>query len=388
MDAVNPDSPSAYFRALGPRPERLSEIWPHWNRLLAAEADGVELSRALRTAGVAAASRKARRPEGFFEDMRAAYPAWQAKILPVLPAMAGRDLAPLPLAFARLRLLPPDDFLPAFETAIRPSLPHIAFNRHIGLLLGYGQLGLIPHADILESVLQKTQQWLDRSASAPQAPSSMNFGDTAYALGALALADFLQPRPVYTRMAAQALTLIRQLHARKAQHTESYGMVHDAGEWFGLPHADLPWPDNDNVTSTSERGLRDHFLGLNMRLGHQQLRRYERLNKATDFMVFNHTGERLWVEFDGPSHFLVQPGAHKVAYDGSTRFQSALMRRVNPERPLVRIPYMTLGLNPDERRIRRRQLSAAFNGLGTDQAPQGRALVLVMTDTSHHFVPL
>lgn len=45
-----------------------------------------------------------------------------------------------------------------------------------------------------------------------------------------------------------------------------------------------------------------------------------------------------FVECDGPTHFVHGADDHKVSLNGSTIFQTALIRKGNPDKSLVRIP--------------------------------------------------
>lgn len=120
-------------------------------------------------------------------------------------------------------------------------------------------------------------------------------------------------------------------------------MIYDAHSWFGWD-SPVPNPNGETpVTSNTEKMLKEDFTKCGFPTCEGCF--IPEFPQAIDFS-FEADGRNVWIECDGPSHFLDNPMGKYFphVYDGKTLFRAALIQRVNEVGRVLHTPFIVTNL--------------------------------------------
>jgi hypothetical protein len=265
-------------------------------------------------------------------------------------------------AMATLRVLPDNNYFRQYEGRFFTQNPN---SRDMASTLwAMAKLGVMPSGDFLK-------QYEGRFFT--QDPSAQAMANTLWAIAVLDVVSKGKIKQLANRF-------FNQMHQFKEFSPIDLSQIKQSALWFDRYFNGELMPESDSI-SNSENKLARIFtltsngsINLNDPTGH-----CGKLKHRVD-ITLPRTGQKpVWMEFDGPSHFITKSNGSAQFYDGNTILNTALLLKFAAGALVLRMPTVVgkklLNL-PDQTAIQEAQYLIARTKL----LPHDKAYAVVLRD--------
>jgi|GEM_PF-5307842 len=270
--------------------------------------------------------------DGFRQKLQKAMHSWQGHAHNAMPNFTARDLDSVLWSLASIGIQPNARLMENWSRVAATELHNADHIEMTNTLWSHAALALSPTKPVIDAWGRAFNKNLP----------NLSARHTATTMWALAVLDSIAPNPTYAHYARACFNHFKGMNIRTTtpENSKDLAQMRDATLWFGFEN-NFPLPyQRGNTSSSLERDLHCIFKDAAMHEMGRETTRISRLDKQTDFALKTDTGV-VHVEADGWTH-LIRGADGQMCYNGQTLFQTALMRKVCPNRVLVRIPCTVL----------------------------------------------
>lgn len=273
--------------------------------------------------------------------------AWEEKLAAILDQCSLTELSKIIDGYAELALEPPAGFLDQWLARTRDAVKHaetqgkeaLFLNNMTRIIRGIATLRIDPGSDFLNTCTEKLSD-IAENATRPSLSRKFalsNMRSLTNIFWAMAVIDSrYQDNPL--KEPARALAeMLQPVHLEMT--LSRYQQFANACQWFDLPvPVALSELNQAETGSLLEKNVAKALQKAGADMLDEQKCRVNDLDHKVDIGV-RWKGRNILVEVDGISHFL-RSFSGRVRYNGDTQFQSALITKLNPDKPLLRMRHM------------------------------------------------
>ncbi len=256
---------------------------------------------------------------------------WRDAALAELERFNQQDLALSIWALGKLRILPDSGFTTKMIESFMNLISSSSSQGRSNFLAGLSNLSIEMPAHHMKAWI--THQYPPTSHSGSSNEHSIT--TLASDMRSLAIQHVLSSHDDI-RIAAR--NIFYRLLELKESDFENFHLsqIRDACLWFGLPYV-FRTPQKDETKSKSEEMIARAFNKSGVsKIPDVEIMKI--MNHKPDIQLSNKDGLRIYIEIDGPNHFVSQYGTDTLMYNGSWILRSAVKARF--ERSVtVHIPY-------------------------------------------------
>lgn len=253
---------------------------------------------------------------------------WIAHAFHTMGMASAKDLQLAIWGFGKIGLQPDMDYFKKWNSRAIPTL-NLADEVDIAnSMWAQAVLCLKPFDKYMAALTKRLDHVLPKMSS-----------DTAATLlWSLAVIDSMYPNPAHAPLAKRVLKRFNSFGTRVSndRNIEELSMVRDACLWFGFNNNHGQPVNQGNRRSQLERDVMAALNRAGMTKLDPRYRQFAQLGKVADGAI-DVGGTIINIEVDGYTH-LIRGSDGQFAFDGKTRFQTALMNKIHPERLIVRLP--------------------------------------------------
>jgi hypothetical protein len=299
----------------------------------------------------------------------------------------NKDLVFALNAFKHLHIRPSEKFMAAWEKKVATVSRGLTARNVSEIFEGYAAMRMRPGSALVEALEKRIVHILPRSDRDLGVEPYAKPIDLTSIMGSLAILDSLELCDKAPQIAQTIDTALRPLSARNFDDGNIH-QLHKARLWFDMPTV-FEMPDSDNIASKAE----DNFARFLIEpCGFDVLQTsdfIEALKHTPDIEVRIPTNKgasvSILIEIDGPTHFLYVPDEQTGRYvpdeiNGKTAFQSAMIHKFTPEKPLLRLPVHIAEEMMDRRATSGPQIA---QGLVGKMVQYGPGVYYAYTDNGH-----
>jgi|GEM_PF-5929992 len=239
------------------------------------------------------------------------------------------DLSKLLDILRKKRIKPSSETFKTIEDRIKSVMNLNTPTATTNILWGFASLGHVPDTRLIKTIIDHLQ-------NKPEF-----YDDTHYArsLYALVLLDSVSKGTIRKK---HGLNFEKEIKARKFDHPAEQKMIHDSCLWLDISHDTSPGEESDKH-SAIETQLTSAFnkagIPAKMQSTHNEV---DEIGHTVD-IALRYNEQIVHVEFDGPWHFNRELVNNYIPIlNGSTIFQTALMRKIAPDQGIIRINHNDL----------------------------------------------
>ncbi|NBX66040.1 MAG: hypothetical protein EBQ96_03485 [Proteobacteria bacterium] len=326
-----------YFLTLQNHQGQVTKFFDYWDRLKALPHGSLtvgDLVSILR--GTAAAYKKWGREtfkDGFRLRLQKSLPDVLAHVATDLSRIGPSHIEGLNYSFASIGIQPDHRFWHDVSKAASDRL-HRANNIELSNII-YAHAGLSkqPLPVLFDPWAESVEDHIDQ----------FRMRDAAVTMWSLAVLDSVQTNPKFRTIAEMCFDRALEIGAPPSdrQNSPLLRQIRDTALWFGFDTDAFPAPLKPGNSGSS---LEQEVRGFLSRGGAKILPRAQThksvLDNRCDWAI-SACGRTVNVEADGWTH-LIRNANGGFGYNGHTLFQTALALRVDPQRPIVRVPNIAI----------------------------------------------
>jgi hypothetical protein len=255
--------------------------------------------------------------------------AWVQKATKDIEKFNSQDLANSLWAFATLGIKPPPQFLNAWVQKATKDIEKFKPQELANSLWAFASLGIKPPPQFLNAWVQKATKDIEKFHSQ----------DLANSLWALAVIDSISDHTQYDR--AIVVKMGNRLLEKEQIHSKGYNQYIESCLWFDIPY-DVKYTKRSDKKSISEQYLKERFNAAGMLMDEKAIV-IDEVKRRVD-MSREKWKQKIVTQYDGPYHFLKRlapNNTYEIAgYNGSTKFQSALLSKLRADHVFIHVPYL------------------------------------------------
>lgn len=300
---------------------------------------------------------KRRKMEKSAEFVRRNINLWENEALPKVSSFTPRQMVKSLWGYANFGLIPSKEFMDKFFECAEKKKDKFEFRDARMGLWSLARMGVIPRQDFIENSRKIIADNID----------SLSASDIALVQWSLAVLDSIEPNARYKEIYDE----FRNAKDMDKISVFEQKQMRDCDLWFcGETTLQNPFrTDNENYNGSKlENELKNAFKRASFKVEKPEQPLIPEFGQAIDFPVSD--GKKtLWVEVDGPTHYMYRPSTKSVHYNGPTIFRSALIHKFAPDQQVLRIGYKRIGeLLYSDFRVRKGACTKLFN-IFTDKPP-------------------
>lgn len=298
-----------------------------------------------------------RKMEKSAEFVRSNINLWENKALPRLPKFTPTQMAKSLWGYTNFGLIPSPQFMDKFFECAEEKKDKFKFRDLRMTLWSLARMGVIPPQDFIEN---------GRNIIADNL-KQLSASDLALVQWSLAVLDSIEPNPRYKEIYNE----FRNAKDMGKLSAFEQKQMRDCDLWFcGETQLKNPYrADNEkNYGSRLENELKGAFKRASFKVEKPETPLIPEFGQAIDFPVTD--GKKtLWVEVDGPTHYMYRPSTKAVHYNGPTIFRSALIHKFAPDQQVLRIGYKRIRELLGSKSGARKGACAKLFNIFTDKPP-------------------
>lgn len=282
---------------------------------------------------------------------------WEKEALLRLPKFNPMQMVKSLWAYANFGLIPSKEFMDKFFECAEEKKNKFKFRDARMGLWSLARMGVIPPQNFLENCRQTIIDNID----------GLEASDISIVLWSMAVFDSIAPNSRYKEIYGE----LRDAKNMESMNEHQEKQMRDCDMWFyGQTKLNniVRTDKNNKKGSKLEGDLKDAFKRASFKVEKPNDPLIPQFKQAIDFPVSN-GNKSLWVEVDGPTHYMYRPSTKVVSYNGPTIFRSALINKFAPDQQVLRIGYKRIKQLLDKKFFAKRRACTKLFNIFTAKPP-------------------